>query len=60
MKIGIIGAGSMASVLGKRWANNGHLLLFGARDLEKAKAVAQDVGNSFEFEQRRLGAEKTA
>lgn len=45
MKIGIIGAGSMASVLGKRWANNGHLLFFGARDLEKANAVAQDVGN---------------
>ncbi len=38
MKIGIIGTGNMGR--GLRWAREGHHVLFGSRDLSKAKAVA--------------------
>jgi 8-hydroxy-5-deazaflavin:NADPH oxidoreductase len=40
MKIGIIGTGNMGSALGLRWARAGHQVLFGSRDLSKARAVA--------------------
>lgn len=40
MKIGIIGTGNMGRALGLRWAHGGHHVLFGSRDLRKAKAVA--------------------
>jgi 8-hydroxy-5-deazaflavin:NADPH oxidoreductase len=40
MKIGIIGTGNMGRALGVRWARRGHEVLFGSRDLDKAKAIA--------------------
>ncbi len=40
MRIGIIGTGNMGRALGLRWARGGHHVLFGSRDLSKAKAVA--------------------
>jgi predicted dinucleotide-binding enzyme len=47
MNIGIIGTGSMGRALGLRWAHAGHPVLFGSRDLSKAKAVAaQGTGSS--------------
>jgi predicted dinucleotide-binding enzyme len=47
MNIGIIGTGSMGRALGLRWARAGHSVLFGSRDLSKAKAVAaQGTGSS--------------
>jgi predicted dinucleotide-binding enzyme len=41
MKIGIIGTGNMGRALGVRWARRGHEVLFGSRDLSKAKAIAE-------------------
>jgi 8-hydroxy-5-deazaflavin:NADPH oxidoreductase len=41
MKIGIIGTGNMGRALGARWAHRGHEVLFGSRDLSKAKAIAE-------------------
>src|SRR5262245_35552798 len=46
MKIGIIGTGNMGRALGLRWAREDHHVLFGSRDLNKAKAVAADGGGS--------------
>src|SRR4051812_46576421 len=40
MNIGVIGTGNMGQALGLRWAQNGHHLLFGSRDREKADALA--------------------
>jgi len=40
MNIGIIGTGNMGGALGLRWAQAGHAVLFGSRDLDKAKAAA--------------------
>jgi 8-hydroxy-5-deazaflavin:NADPH oxidoreductase len=40
MKIGIIGTGNMGRALGLGWARGGHDVLFGSRDLTKAKAIA--------------------
>jgi 8-hydroxy-5-deazaflavin:NADPH oxidoreductase len=40
MRIGIIGTGNMGRALGLGWARRGHDVLFGSRDLGKAKAVA--------------------
>jgi len=37
MKIGIIGAGNVGSALGKRWAANGHRVLYGSRDPQSEK-----------------------
>lgn len=37
MKIGIIGAGNVGSALGKRWAANGHRVLYGSRDPQNEK-----------------------
>ncbi|PYL03761.1 MAG: F420-dependent NADP oxidoreductase [Verrucomicrobia bacterium] len=42
MRIGIIGTGNMGRALGLRWARAGHEVLFGSRDVKKAKAVAAD------------------
>ena len=42
MKIGIVGTGNMGRALGLRWARCGHEVLFGSRDVKKAKAVAAD------------------
>ena len=44
MKIGIIGTGNMGRSLGILFAEQGHQLLFGARNLEKAQAAAALAG----------------
>ncbi len=46
MKIGIIGTGNMGRALGVGWARKGHRVLFGSRDLDKARAVAAEAGSS--------------
>lgn len=45
MNIGIIGSGNVGSALGQRWAEKGHAILFGARDLnsDKAKAALANI-----------------
>ncbi len=48
MNVGIIGTGNMGSGLGKWWANAGHKILFGSRDPQKAKALAQSIGPNAE------------
>lgn len=45
MKIGIIGSGNMGRSLGILWAEQGHQVFFGARTVEKGKAVAEFAGN---------------
>jgi predicted dinucleotide-binding enzyme len=40
MRIGIIGTGNMGRALGLRWAQNGHDVLFGSRDRNKAGKIA--------------------
>ena len=44
MRIGIIGTGNMGSGLGKQWAAKGHYVLFGSRDPQKARTLANSVG----------------
>jgi NADPH-dependent F420 reductase len=44
MNIGIIGTGRMGSGIGKLWAGKGHKVLFGSRDPQKAKALAESIG----------------
>jgi 8-hydroxy-5-deazaflavin:NADPH oxidoreductase len=44
MRIGTLGAGSMAEALATRWAQQGHELMVGARDLANAEAVARKIG----------------
>ena len=48
MKISILGAGSVGSTLGKGWANKGHEVFFGVRNLddEKARNLIEDIGNN--------------
>lgn len=46
MKIGIIGTGNMGRSLGIAWARAGHSVLFGSRDIAKAKSVAAAAGNA--------------
>ena len=41
MRIGILGTGNMGRSLGVLWAEQGHEVYFGARDLDKAEAAAQ-------------------
>jgi 8-hydroxy-5-deazaflavin:NADPH oxidoreductase len=48
MKIGIIGTGNMGRALGSHWARGGHAVLFGSRDLSKAKAVAASAPRAAE------------
>src|SRR5437588_9600157 len=48
MRIGIIGSGNVGGTLGKRWARNGHAVVFSSRDprsAEMQKLVA-DAGPS--------------
>jgi predicted dinucleotide-binding enzyme len=40
MKIGVVGTGNMGRTLGLRWAALGHEILFGSRDIDKARSVA--------------------
>jgi NADPH-dependent F420 reductase len=46
MKIGIIGTGNMGSGLGKLWAAKGHTVLFGSRDPQKARNLANAIGHN--------------
>lgn len=46
MKIGIIGTGNMGSGLAKLWANQGHEVLLGSRDPERANEVAGSIEGS--------------
>src|SRR6516162_4603745 len=40
MKVAVIGAGNVGGTLGKRWAQAGHEVVFGARDPKEAKIAA--------------------
>ncbi|MFD7904983.1 NADPH-dependent F420 reductase [Kitasatospora sp. NPDC059747] len=44
MRIGIVGTGSMARVLGGRWSRAGHDVLVGGRDTSRAAALADRIG----------------
>ncbi|MFD4656178.1 NADPH-dependent F420 reductase [Kitasatospora sp. NPDC058444] len=44
MRIGIVGTGTMARVLGTRWSRAGHDVLVGGRDVERAAALAERIG----------------
>lgn len=44
MRIGLLGAGRMAEALGARFAESGHPVFIGARDDEKACALARRIG----------------
>ena len=40
MKIAVLGAGKIGSVLGTKWANAGHHVMYGVRDVNSANAQA--------------------
>ncbi len=44
MRIGIVGVGKMGSRLGRVWAAKGHQVMYGSRDLEKARTEAANAG----------------
>ncbi|GAA3231539.1 NADPH-dependent F420 reductase [Nonomuraea helvata] len=44
MRIGILGAGQMAEVLGAGWVKAGHEVVIGARSPEKAVKLAEGIG----------------
>jgi 8-hydroxy-5-deazaflavin:NADPH oxidoreductase len=50
MRIGIIGMGTVGTVLGRRWADAGHIVTFGVRDPDnprkqaEAKSIAASLG----------------
>jgi hypothetical protein len=46
MKIGIMGSGNVGSALGRRWAEQGHTIMLGARDRQspKVQAALQAIG----------------
>ncbi|MFX0082117.1 MAG: NADPH-dependent F420 reductase [Candidatus Hodarchaeota archaeon] len=46
MKIAIIGTGTLGSALGKIWAGKGHTIMFGSRDPQKAKKLAESIGSN--------------
>ncbi|MFX1503137.1 MAG: NADPH-dependent F420 reductase [Promethearchaeota archaeon] len=46
MKIGIIGTGRLGSALGKKWAEKGHMVMFGSQDPQKAKKLANSINNA--------------
>ena len=46
MKVSIIGTGRLGSKLGKIWAEKGHLIMFGSRDPQKAKKLAESIGSN--------------
>ncbi|MFX1312668.1 MAG: NADPH-dependent F420 reductase [Promethearchaeota archaeon] len=46
MKIGIIGTGRLGSALGKIWAEKGYTIMFGSRDPQKAKKLANSIGSN--------------
>ena len=48
MKIGIIGSGTVGSVVGPRWASKGHAILYGSRDPagDKMTALLDKIGSN--------------
>ncbi|MCC3500973.1 MAG: NAD(P)-binding domain-containing protein [Microcoleus sp. PH2017_15_JOR_U_A] len=46
MKVGFWGSGNMSRVLGGAWAVAGHQIVFGSRDVEKSRVVAEEIGFS--------------
>jgi NADPH-dependent F420 reductase len=47
MKIGIIGGtGKLGSTLGKIWVEKGHKIMFGSRDAQKAKKLAESINSN--------------
>lgn len=46
MRIGILGAGRLGDNLGALWAQAGHEIMFGARNVAQAQAAAEKVGDS--------------
>jgi NADPH-dependent F420 reductase len=46
MKIGIIGTGNMGSGLGKLWAGQGHEVMFGSREPDRAKELAGSIAGN--------------
>lgn len=57
MKIGIVGTGNMGRSLGLVWAEHGHDVFFGARNLEKAKAAAERSPNPGQYGTNQAAAE---
>lgn len=49
MRIGVIGTGNMGRCLGLLWAEQGHEVLFGARNVAKAEAAASLSANGAGF-----------
>ncbi len=47
MKISILGAGNIGSILGGKWASKGHEVVFGVRDpqAEKVQVLLSEVGH---------------
>ena len=48
MKIGIIGSGTVGSVVGPRWASKGHAIIYGSRDPagDKMTALLDKIGSN--------------
>jgi 8-hydroxy-5-deazaflavin:NADPH oxidoreductase len=48
VRIGIIGSGNVGGTLGKRWAKNGHIVVFGSRDPGSAemKRLVEEAGRT--------------
>ena len=48
MRIAVLGTGNVGSTLGRRWAKNGHEIIFGARDPEsgKVRSLLSSIGGS--------------
>lgn len=46
MKIAIISTGKLGSTLGKIWAEKGHRIIFGSRDPQRAKKLAESIGSN--------------
>ncbi len=48
MRIGILGTGVMASALAEAWMRSGHHVLVGGRSQDKARAIAERLGDTVE------------
>ncbi len=48
MKIGIIGSGTVGSIVGPRWASKGHVVVYGSRDPagDKMTALLDKIGSN--------------
>ncbi len=48
MRIGILGTGVMASALAEAWVRRGHHILVGGRSQDRARAIAERLGDAVE------------